>query len=233
MVFHPKAELIGTDLAATTDPSGKRLSADMVAVVKASGGGFVPYLWSKAGVEQPVAKISYVQGFAPWGWIIGSGIYADDTATQLQPTLARLLAGVAIAAALIAILAALIGRGVTRPVRDLTGVMEKLASGDLDCGIPKATRVEEIGRMTGAVQVFKDNLPRTRQIEAETAQDRIEAEERRKADLRRMIPKASCFAMGRLEIGERVDALTLAFVATSAWSGVGYPPSQYENSSAP
>ena len=29
-------------------------------------------------MENPVAKISYVQGYAPWGWIVGSGIYIDD-----------------------------------------------------------------------------------------------------------------------------------------------------------
>lgn len=99
MVFHPKAELIGSDLAAVTEPSGKHLFADMVEVVKTSGGGFVPYLWTKPGLDQPVAKISYVQGFTPWAWIIGSGIDADDTAARLQPTLVRLLGGATIAAA--------------------------------------------------------------------------------------------------------------------------------------
>ncbi len=186
MVFHPKAELIGTDLGPVKDPNGKHLFADMVGVVKASGSGFVPYLWPKPGVEEPVAKISYVQGFAPWGWIIGSGIYADDTAAQLRPTLARLLAGAAIAAALIAILAMLIGRSVTRPIRHLTEAMERLASGDLDRAIPRATGAEEISRMIGAVQVFKDNMLRTRQFEAETAQARIAAEEQRKAGMRQM-----------------------------------------------
>ena len=186
MVFHPKAELIGADLGTVTDPSGKRLFAEMVGVVRASGSGFVPYLWPKPGVDQPVAKISYVQGFAPWGWIIGSGIYADDTAAQLRPTLARLLAGAAIAAALIAILAMLIGRGVTRPIRRLTGAMEKLASGDLDHAIPGATGADEIGRMIGAVQVFKDNMIRSRHLEAETAQARIAAEEQRRAGMRQM-----------------------------------------------
>ncbi len=186
MVFHPKAELIGTDLSAVTDPSGKHFFADMVAVVKTSGGGFVRYLWLKPGVDQPVAKISYVQGFAPWGWIIGSGIYADDTAAQLQPTLMRLLAGAAFAFCLIAILATLIGRGVTRPIRSLTEFMEGLASGQLDQTIPKAAHAEEINRMIGAVQVFKDNLIRTRQLEADTAQARLTAEEQRKTGMRQM-----------------------------------------------
>ena len=36
------------------------------------------YLWPKPGIDKPVPKISYVKGFAPWGWVIGSGIYIDD-----------------------------------------------------------------------------------------------------------------------------------------------------------
>ena len=36
------------------------------------------YQWPKPGSEHPVDKISYVQGFEPWGWVIGSGIYTGD-----------------------------------------------------------------------------------------------------------------------------------------------------------
>ena len=186
MVFHPKADLIGRDIGAITDPNGKHLFLEMVELVKRSGGGFVPYMWPKPGVDIPVAKISYVQGFTPWGWIIGSGIYADDTATQLRPSLIRLLGAAAVAACLIAALAVLVGRGVTRPIRALTGVMEGLASGDLDREVPRATRADEVARMIGAVQVFKDNLIRTRTLEDETAQARLAAEEQRKAGMRKM-----------------------------------------------
>jgi signal transduction histidine kinase len=38
-------------------------------------------------MDQPgriVAKISYVMGFEPWGWIIGSGIYVEDVHAQIS-----------------------------------------------------------------------------------------------------------------------------------------------------
>jgi len=54
------------------DPNGKLLFVEFARVVRESGAGFVDYLWPKPGAEQPVAKISYVQGFGPWGWLIGS-----------------------------------------------------------------------------------------------------------------------------------------------------------------
>ncbi|SDN85903.1 methyl-accepting chemotaxis sensory transducer with Cache sensor [Methylobacterium phyllostachyos] len=186
MVLHPKADLVGKDIAGITDANGKHLFIDVVEQVKRSGGGLVPYLWPKPGRDGPVAKISYVQGFAPWGWIIGTGIYADDTAAQLRPTLVKLLAGAAVAAAAIALLAMLVGRGVARPIRGLTDAMEGLAAGDLDRAVPKAARADEIGRMTDAVHVFKDNLIRTRTLESETVEGRRAAEEQRRIGMRQM-----------------------------------------------
>ena len=89
MVMHPiKPELEGKDLAGFKDPAGKPLFLAMVDVVKRQGEGFVDYLWPKPGEAAPVAKTSYVKGFAPWGWIIGSGIYVDDV-TKAFWSLAR------------------------------------------------------------------------------------------------------------------------------------------------
>jgi methyl-accepting chemotaxis protein len=186
MVLHPKADLIGKDIGGIVDPAGKHLFVDMVEQVKQSGAGFVPYLWPKPGLDQPVAKISYVKGFAPWGWIIGSGIYADDTAVQMRPTLMRLLGGAAIVAMMIGLLATMIGRSVARPMRAMTAFMTDLAAGDLAREVPGAKRRDEIGAMAAAVQVFKDNLIHTRRLEAETAEARLAAEEQRKAGMRQM-----------------------------------------------
>lgn len=186
MVLHPKADLIGKDIGGIVDPAGKHLFVDMVEQVKRSGAGFVPYLWPKPGLDQPVAKISYVKGFAPWGWIIGSGIYADDTSAQMRPTLIRLLGGASIVAVMIGLLTTLIGRSVVRPVRAMTEFMTGLAAGDLSREVPGAERRDEVGAMASAVQVFKDNLIRTHALEAETAQARLAAEEQRKAGMRQM-----------------------------------------------
>ncbi|MBU0960561.1 MAG: cache domain-containing protein [Proteobacteria bacterium] len=52
-----------------------------VDVVNAQDEGFVDYLWPKPTAEGLTArqpKISFVKGFAPWGWVIGSGLYVDD-----------------------------------------------------------------------------------------------------------------------------------------------------------
>lgn len=79
MVMHPiKAELNGKDVGEMKDPNGLALFTAMVAVVRTQGKGFVAYQWPKPGSDVPVDKISFVEGFEPWGWVIGSGVYTDD-----------------------------------------------------------------------------------------------------------------------------------------------------------
>jgi len=79
MVMHPiKPELDGKDVSDMKDPTGLPLFKAFVAQVQREGQGFVSYQWPRPGQAEPVAKLSYVKGFAPWGWVIGSGIYIDD-----------------------------------------------------------------------------------------------------------------------------------------------------------
>jgi methyl-accepting chemotaxis protein len=79
VVMHPiKPELNGKDVSGLKDPNGFALFVGFADMVRKNGEGFVPYLWPKPGLVNPVEKLSYVKGFAPWGWVIGSGIYIDD-----------------------------------------------------------------------------------------------------------------------------------------------------------
>ena len=85
MIMHPtKPELDGHDLSAAKDPNGKLLFVEMVQTVKTDGAGFVNYEWPRPGSDKPVPKISYVKGYQPWGWVIGSGVYADDIDTAVM-----------------------------------------------------------------------------------------------------------------------------------------------------
>jgi methyl-accepting chemotaxis protein len=88
MLMHPyMPELDGKDLSDYQDPQGKRLFIEFVEIVKARNAGFVSYLWPKPGVAEPVRKVSYVKGFAPWGWIVGSGIYLDDVDAHFRKSI--------------------------------------------------------------------------------------------------------------------------------------------------
>jgi len=94
MLMHPlQPELDGTDLGTNQDPNGFALFNAFVDTVRKNGKGFVAYQWPKPGSETPVDKISYVQGFEPWGWVVGSGVYVGD----LQDALTHRLIWVATA----------------------------------------------------------------------------------------------------------------------------------------
>ncbi|GAB6904627.1 Two component system sensor protein [Desulfosarcina cetonica] len=86
MIMHPyRPDLEGKDISNFTDPSGKRLFVDFVNTVRNNGAGYVDYQWQ--WMDDPtriVPKISYVKGFAPWGWIIGTGIYVGDVHAQIS-----------------------------------------------------------------------------------------------------------------------------------------------------
>jgi signal transduction histidine kinase len=86
MIMHPyRPDLEGKDISTFTDPAGKRLFMACVKIVKAHGAGYVDYQWQ--WMDDPtriVPKISYVMGFAPWKWIIGTGIYVGDVHAQIS-----------------------------------------------------------------------------------------------------------------------------------------------------
>ena len=85
MVIHPyRTDLNGKDLSNYTDPDGKRVFVEFVNTVKQHGSGFVYYKWQSYDNKNLVLpKISYVKGFTPWGWIIGTGIYLEDIRAEI------------------------------------------------------------------------------------------------------------------------------------------------------
>ncbi|MEW5728745.1 MAG: HAMP domain-containing methyl-accepting chemotaxis protein [Pseudomonadota bacterium] len=61
------------------------------------------------------------------------------------------------------------GRLIARPVAAITRVMDDLAQGRTDLDIPSLANRDEIGAMARAVQVFRDNAIRARELEAKDA----------------------------------------------------------------
>jgi methyl-accepting chemotaxis protein/CHASE3 domain sensor protein len=92
-------------------------------------------------------------------------------------TSARRLEYLASALAIVAglVLAFIIGRGIARPIQQITAVMRELAHGAIDVAIPYVGSQNEIGDMAEAVRVFKDN-----RIEADRLTNENEAERQSK-----------------------------------------------------
>jgi len=132
MIMHPfKPELEGKDLGSIKDPNGFALFHEMVETVRRDGKGFVTYQWPKPGSENPVDKVSYVEGYAPWGWVIGSGVYTGDLrdAVRVQMTYAAaiVLAALSIAGYLFLSFYRVMDGGLKETRRHLSA----MANGDL------------------------------------------------------------------------------------------------------
>jgi len=161
MVMHAiKAELDGKDLSENKDPTGKRLFVEFVNTVKASGAGFVFYMWPKPDSDQPVQKLSYVKGFQPWGWVVGSGVYIDT----VNATVMQRVIGMSAGSVLLAALLLLIGLAVTRNLlRQLGGelayaanVTQHIAAGDLSVDI--ALKADDRSSLLYAIKCMRDSF---------------------------------------------------------------------------
>ncbi len=101
MVMHPiNPSLDGKDMSAARDANGVMPVQAIVAKVRLEGKGFVAYRLPQAGSTPAVDKLSFVRGFEPWGWVIGSGVDVGDINRAFAQRLAVLVAIVTCALAL-------------------------------------------------------------------------------------------------------------------------------------
>jgi methyl-accepting chemotaxis protein len=187
MLMHPTApQLIGKDMSNTRDPKGRAFNADMVNAVKQHGGGVVDYYWAKPGSDQPVPKLSYVVGFAPWNWMIGTGVYIDDLDAQTWASTKRSLIATAVVLLITAALSMFMARSITRPLNQITAAMKALAGGRSEVEVPGIGRSDEIGEMAATVAVFKANELARQRLEGERKEMEARAVAQRKADTNRL-----------------------------------------------
>jgi len=123
-------------------------------------------------------------GNAPevWGFAI---VVPEDIALADAQSNRRTMILMGVAVLLVAgFVVLLIGNGITSPIIRLTQCMSRLAQGDLSVRVEGGERVDELGAMAKAVQVFKDNAQAMAEMKAREERSRQAAEdERRQARL--------------------------------------------------
>ena len=128
MLMHPiKPDLDGKDVAQIKDPDGKHLFVEFVNTVKANGAGFVFYMWPKPGQDKPVEKVSYVKGFSPWGWVIGSGVYVDTVNAAFWVRSGLALFGALVMSLILFWVCRFISEQITRPINHAVEVAKAVA----------------------------------------------------------------------------------------------------------
>ncbi len=133
LLMHPlKPAIVGKDMRNSTDAEGKHHWREFVQVVRTEGRGFVTYTWEHKQKGVVAEKVSYLGGFGPWGWIVGSGALYDDLDAIFYANVKSVLIIASVFAAIMLGFATLVGRSVTRPIRKTTLAMEQISSGNGD-----------------------------------------------------------------------------------------------------
>jgi methyl-accepting chemotaxis protein len=115
-------------------------------------------------------------------------VIKDTTEYEAAATRAQrdLLLGTVVILAGAALLAFLLGRGMSRPLAKITAVMNRLSSGDIDVTIPGGDRKDELGTMAVAVDVFRRNMIEARTLREAQEADKQQIEIEKKALQRQM-----------------------------------------------
>jgi methyl-accepting chemotaxis protein len=207
ILVHRDAALVGKTLA-DAFPQG----------APAIGSGIV----ETATAEKPVL-VSFlpIAGIPRADWYLGVEIDRDIAyASIAEFRLAALVATLIGVVAMIAVLAMLLSRLVVRPVVQMTGVMGRLAGGDVSTDIPGAARRDEIGQMAAAVAVFRDNIVERGRLarEADETRSLSERERREREAVKAREDEATAFAvealadaLGRLSNGDLVHRIETPF----------------------
>lgn len=164
MLMHPfKPELIGRTLGDFKDANGTPLYRNAVDVAKASGAGFIRYVWPRPGEDRPLPKLTRVSTFKPWGWIFLNGVYVDDIDTAFYQSLVwsgTILAAVAL---MLSGLVIVVNRGLQRSLGGepdyAADTARRIASGDLS--VPVTIRGARERSLLHAMEEMRTHLART------------------------------------------------------------------------
>ncbi|MEC2071972.1 methyl-accepting chemotaxis protein [Alkalihalophilus marmarensis] len=124
-----------------------------------NGGGFVTYHWSLP--DQPDSnepKIMYNAYDPNWGWVVTAGSYMLDFNEGAKAILVTTLITLAvfITAGLIAV--TLFARHISKPIKQLTHTVKRIAAGDLSVETLNMKRKDEVGELANHTNQMKHQL---------------------------------------------------------------------------
>ena len=217
VIVTSKPSLVGSNMIDTVI-NGRKPVREMRDIMQDYSSATFYYDYPRVGETAHSSKVSYIRSFPAWGMFFGTGAYLADIDAQTRPINVVLVSGAVVVALLISGLAWLIARRITGPLGRLRVCMTELATGTLDRPVLDQDRLDEVGTMAGAVQVFKDNAIHAQALKHEraaTAEATALAVETIAAGLDRMASGDLSFRLEQA-LAPAYDKLRLDFNATIA-----------------
>lgn len=160
ILLHPiKPELNGENVRNNVDGAGKHHWREMATIARTTSKGFLDYQWKRPSGELQ-DKISYVEYFPEWGWIIGSGILVADIQEAFYDNAIKEAVVAILMAAMLLLLGFVISTNIVTPLERLIGNTHKIADGDLTVRL-NFKRKDELGEMGSEIDRMLDKLQST------------------------------------------------------------------------
>ncbi len=142
VVLLGRKEVEGTNRLNLQDVKGKYIIKEINSKGMEAGGGYTDYWFPKAGQTEPLPKRAYSLQFKPFNWIIGTGAYIDDIdlivvdkKIELQEYRNKIIQTIILlslaALSIIAAIAWIAGRRISKPIIRLTDLIKRTAQFDL------------------------------------------------------------------------------------------------------
>ena len=154
------------------DPNGVHFIQEMLKNGRQPGGGYTDLSFAKPGETTPLPKRNYTTTFAPYQWVLGTGVWIDQIDTLIAAQKEAIdadfysslrmtvLVSVLIEALCIA-LAIFFSNKLATPIVHVTNRLATLAQGDFRHNAAleaKISSTDEIGRMSQALDTLQHNV---------------------------------------------------------------------------
>jgi len=191
VLMHPIAKkLVGAKQDKFQDSRGRYLYVEVVDIAKKQGSGLLTYHWPKPGSDEPIEKVSYVELFKPWGWVLGTGLYVDDVRQAQRTNMIKTLAMSAVVLLVIGVLSFVLARNITVPLKRVTGNIQMLTDGDRSFEDTDTNRKDELGVLANALSQFKISAQKMEEMAREQEEMKAKkAEEDRRQEIEREAAK--------------------------------------------
>lgn len=187
VLVHPDAALASKELKDVFPVSTPTVGKDMTETELAG--------------KQVIVSFVPINGLPVQNWLLCLVVDRDAAYASVdQFRLAASIGTVVGVMATMGVLAWLLSSLVVKPVLRMTGMMARLAEGDVSQEIPELQRRDELGQMAAAVGVFRDNAVERTRLENEAESGRLSSEQDRR-------DREAVKAREADEINQAVDAL--------------------------
>ncbi len=169
MLMHPThPELENQTLTEYLDTSGKRVFVEMNRIVLSNGEGFVTYHWPRPNSTIPTSKMSRIQLFEPWGWVVGTGIYKEDVHAKAAEVRRKVLEAGLILVVLVITFSLYAAKKINKPLRDALQIASDFACDESDAVHFESIGNDETRRLLQVMQGLVSDLKEARKA-AESA----------------------------------------------------------------